>query len=103
MRIPGNPYAISGAIFLAIILGGFYFFYWRETELAFAVLLYLLVTMGIRLDEISRQLGSFHDRPTRIPDDHASVADHLDAIRKSSANMETTLSRILENLENRNR
>ncbi|MGD9331043.1 MAG: hypothetical protein PVJ53_07010 [Desulfobacterales bacterium] len=53
-----HPYTITSVIFLVLLYIGFFHLNWRKDDLMFMLLLYFIVTLSIRLDEISRQLGS---------------------------------------------
>lgn len=69
-----HPYTATSGIFIVLITFGFLFLHWRKEDYAFALLLYFIVTLGIRLDDISRQLGI---GPT---DATTSLADKQDRI-----------------------
>jgi len=53
-----HPYAITSAIFLVLLFFGFFHLNWRREDFMFMLLLYFIVTLSIRLDDISHQLGS---------------------------------------------
>ena len=53
-----HPYTLTGLLFLAMVLLGWTALGWGERQLGFLLLIYFIVTLGIRLDEISRTLGS---------------------------------------------
>jgi predicted lipid-binding transport protein (Tim44 family) len=50
--------ALAGAFFVALGIGGVLFFGWGELRLAFLLLIYFLLIIGFRLDDISRRLAS---------------------------------------------
>lgn len=102
MKLPGNPYFVTSLIFLAIVLTGGFFLHWGEEEFAYLLLLYLIVGLGIRLDDISKQMGSEHTRPTQIGDDEESVISLLKEIRRSSAAANAQLKAILKRIDERN-
>jgi uncharacterized membrane protein len=56
--IARHPYAITSAIFLVLVVFGFLHLDWRKDDYMFMLLLYFIVTLSIRLDDIVRQLGS---------------------------------------------
>lgn len=56
--ISQHPYAITSVIFLVLLYFGFLHLNWRREDFMFMLLLYFIVTLSIRLDDISRQLGS---------------------------------------------
>ena len=57
-----HPYTITSGVFIGLLLFGWRGLGWGERQIGFALLLYLLVTLGVRLDEISRSLGGKLDR-----------------------------------------
>ena len=52
-----HPYTITSGVFIGILLFGWRGLGWGERQLGFVLLLYFMVTLGVRLDEISRSLG----------------------------------------------
>ena len=52
-----HPYFITSALFLVLIVFGFIHLDWRKDDYMFLLLLYFIVTLGIRLDDIARQIG----------------------------------------------
>lgn len=54
--------ALAGGLFVALGIAGVLFFGWRELRLAFLLLIYFLLIIGFRLDEISRQLAAIDRR-----------------------------------------
>ena len=52
-----HPYTLTGLLFLAMVLFGWIALGWGERQLGFLLLIYFIVALGIRLDEISRTLG----------------------------------------------
>lgn len=52
-----HPYFITSALFLVLIAFGFIHLNWRKDDYMFLLLLYFIVTLGIRLDDIARQIG----------------------------------------------
>jgi hypothetical protein len=52
-----RPYASTSAVFLVIMVFGWWYLGWRWEKLAFMLLLYFIVTLGIRLDEIAKRMG----------------------------------------------
>jgi len=83
-----HPYAITSGIFMGILLFGWRGLGWGERQLGFALLLYLLVTLGIRLDEISRSLGGKLDR---TPGEPESILAQLQAIHARLRRIEAKL------------
>ena len=56
--ISDRPYVVAGIIFLALAIIGVRFFGWWQNELELLLILYFIAIVGIRLDEISRKLGT---------------------------------------------
>lgn len=102
MKPPGNPYFVTSLVFLAIVLTGGFLFHWGEEEFAYLLLLYLIVGLGIRLDDISKQMGSGHARPTQIGDHEENIIGLLKEIRRSSAATNAQLKEILSRIDERN-
>jgi hypothetical protein len=82
-----HPYTIASGIFMGILLFGWRGLGWGERQLGFALLLYFLVTLGIRLDEISRSLGGKTDRAGETE----AIADQLQEIRRLLRRIEARL------------
>jgi hypothetical protein len=73
-----HPYAITSVIFLVLLFFGFFHLNWRREDFMFMLLLYFIVTLSIRLDDISRQLGSGREAP---PESDENVLSTLKEIR----------------------
>lgn len=101
MKLPGNPYFVTSLVFLAIVLIGGLWFRWGEDEFAYLLLLYLIVGLGIRLDDIAKQVGSGHVRPTQINEDEDNVIGLLKDIKRSSAAADARLKEILKRMDER--
>lgn len=68
-----HPYASTSAIFLVLIVFGFFVLNWRKDDFAFLLLLYFIVTLGIRLDEISRHIGADQRRSASLADQQEEI------------------------------
>ena len=77
-----HPYAVSSLVFLALILLGWWVLGWGERQLGFVLLLYFIVALGIRLDEISRSLGGHSGNPHAQAADPDTVIAHLKEIKE---------------------
>jgi len=97
--ISGHPYFITSVVFLIIIFVGWRVLYWREESFAFILLLYFIVTLGIRLDDISRKIGTRTATAANNPGSKASLADQLNDIKHALLAVNATLNRILEKTE----
>ena len=94
-----HPYFWTSAVFLVILFVGWRVLYWREENFAFILLLYFIVTLGIRLDDISRKIGTRTSTATRNPDSKESLMQQLNDIKHALLAMNATLNRILEKNE----
>jgi hypothetical protein len=97
--IVDHPYFLTSAVFLVILFVGWRVLYWREETFAFILLLYFIVTLGIRLDDISRKIGSRAAGATNNPNSNASLMHELNDIKRILLSINTTLNKILENTE----
>jgi hypothetical protein len=97
--IIGHPYFLTSIVFLAILFVGWRVLYWREENFTFILLLYFLVTLGIRLDDISRKIGTRTTTSTQNPDDRETLMNQLNDIKYTLSTISTTLNRILEKTE----
>ena len=91
-----HPYGVTSVIFLVLLGFGFYHLNWRREDFMFMLLLYFIVTLGIRLDDISRQLGSGRDAP---PEPDANVLATLQDIRLSLKETNHQLQHIRNTLD----
>jgi hypothetical protein len=94
-----HPYFLTSVIFLVILFVGWRVLYWREENFAFVLLLYFIVTLGVRLDDISRKIGIRNSKPTGNPDDKETVMQQLNDIKHALLAINATLNRILEKTE----
>ncbi len=97
--IVDHPYFLTSAVFLVILFVGWRFLYWREENFAFVLLLYFIVTLGIRLDDISRKIGTRTSTATRNPGSQESLMHQLNDIKHALLAINATLNRILEKNE----
>lgn len=97
--IVNHPYFLTSAVFLVILYVGWQVLYWREENFAFILLLYFIVTLGIRLDDISRKMGTRPSTAANNPDSKASLMHELNDIKHSLLAINATLNRILEKTE----
>jgi hypothetical protein len=97
--ISGHPYFITSVAFLIILFVGWRVLYWREENFAFILLLYFIVTLGIRLDDISRKIGTRTETAANNPDSKESLMHQLNDIKHALLSVNATLNRILEKTE----
>ena len=92
-----HPYLITSAIFLAIILFGWRVLYWHWENFAFLLLLYFIVTLGIRLDDISKKIGSGIKSGSSNSPDAENILSQLHDIKMSLRSLNVTLNKVLQN------
>jgi hypothetical protein len=94
-----RPYLLTSAVFLVILFVGWRFLYWREENFAFLLLLYFIVTLGIRLDDIARKIGTRTSTAANNPSSQESLMHQLNDIKHALLAINATLNRILEKTE----
>ncbi len=94
-----HPYFLTSAVFLIILFVGWRVLYWREENFAFMLLLYFIVTLGIRLDSISRKIGTRTETASNNPDNNETLMQQLNDIKHALLAVNATLNRILEKTE----
>ncbi len=97
--IVDHPYFLTTAVFLVIMYVGWRVLYWREESFAFVLLLYFIATLGIRLDDISRKIGTRTSSAVNNPDSNASLMHQLHDIKRVLLSINATLNKILEKTE----
>ncbi|MFZ7124593.1 MAG: hypothetical protein ACOWWM_00355 [Desulfobacterales bacterium] len=93
IRFSDHPYLITSALFVGVFLFGAFGLDWGREDHAFVLLLFLIVNLGIRLDEISRAIGAGRQS--------SSIAGSQPerSLMTSTRQIETEISRIQERLE----
>jgi hypothetical protein len=94
--IVDHPYFMTSSAFLVILFVGWQVLYWQEEDFAFILLLYFIVTLGIRLDDISRKIGTRTGAPPGNPEDKETIMDQLTDLKYALLSINATLNRILE-------
>jgi hypothetical protein len=89
-----NPYAIASVIFLILAVFGWRVLDWGERQLGFLLLLYFILTLGIRLDEISRAIGGAGGPPRPAGSDPESLAAQLREIRLHLRRIQAALDKL---------
>jgi hypothetical protein len=97
-----RPYIFTSLIFLIIMIFGWRFLYWREEDYAFLLLLYFIVTLGIRLDDISRKIGGGAVKLKHSSSEGDTIVRQLHEIRVSLVALNATLMKLLEELGKKN-
>ncbi len=94
-----NPYTLTTVIFVIITIIGAWFLGWQDENFAFILLLYFIVTLGIKLDEISGQIGTpGPDRKYPIENDD-NILRQMAEINTSLATLNHALTRLVEKKE----
>lgn len=76
-----HPYTVTSLVFFGAILVGWLLLDWGERQLAFVLLLYFIVALGVRLDEIFRAIGGPSGHPSPSAADPETVLSQLREIR----------------------
>lgn len=97
--ITDRPYLFTTIIFLIVIIFGWRFLYWHEENYGFLLLLYFIVTLGIRLDDISRKIGRIGDKQPQSTGDKETVVRQLNDIRISLLAINGNLNKLLRAME----
>jgi hypothetical protein len=95
-----HPYLITSVIFIIIVIFGWQFLYWRWENFALLLLLYFIVTLGIRLDDISKKIGSLSHPPSPNSSEKDSIISQLNEIKFSVNSLNVTLRKLLEQTQN---
>jgi hypothetical protein len=93
-RAQRHPYALTGALFMAMVLFGWQELGWGERQLGFLLLIYFIVTLGIRLDEIARAIGGGGTDIRAASGDSADLCAQLQDIKVLLADIRSQLSRL---------
>ena len=88
-----HPYTLTGLLFLALVLFGWTALGWGERQLGFVLLIYFMVALGIRLDEITRSLGGHPGNPPARAGDADTVIAHLREIKELLRRIDSKLQR----------
>ena len=97
--ITDRPYLVTSAIFLVIMIIGWQVLYWQAEDFTFLLLLYFIVTLGIRLDDISRKIGSGAGQSPAGATDRDSIIGQLNDIKASLGVINATLNKLLAEKE----
>ena len=81
--IADRPYAVAGGIFLGLAIIGVKFLGWWQDELELLLILYVIVILGIRLDDISRKIGNPKTPAAPQPEETETIMAKLDEIVNS--------------------
>ena len=91
-----RPYLVTSAIFFIIMVFGWQLLYWQAEDFTFLLLLYFIVTLGIRLDDIARKIGGGAGKLPAASADRESVISQLNDIKASLRAINVTLHKLLQ-------
>ena len=94
-----RPYLFTSVIFLIVIIFGWRVLYWQEENYGFLLLLYFIVTLGIRLDDISRKIGGGAVQLPHSSSEKDTIVRQLNDIRVSLLALNDALNKILKAME----
>jgi len=94
-----RPYLFTSIIFLIVMIFGWRVLYWQEENYGFLLLLYFIVTLGIRLDDISRKIGSSTGKLPHGSGEKETLTRQLNDIRISLLAINGTLNKLLKAME----
>jgi hypothetical protein len=89
-----HPYTTTSLFFLVIVIFGWQALGWGERQLGFLLLLYFIITLGIRLDEISRAIGGSGSSSQPPRGEPASLSAQLQEIRSLLRQIKASLDKI---------
>ena len=96
-----HPYFSTSIVFLIILIIGWRVLYWPKSYFGFLLLLYFIVTLGIRLDDISKKIGSGPERSSSTYVSKDTLASQLNDIRLTLRSVDATLKQLAENTKKR--
>ncbi len=99
--LAAHPYTVTSGIFIVLITIGFLFLHWRQDEYAFVLLLYFIVTLGIRLDEITRQMGIGHTPPDTLAEKNDRIIGLMQQIQQNLTETNAKLTKIQAAMDRR--
>ena len=97
--ITERPYFFTSIIFLIIMIFGWRVLHWQEDNFAFLLLLYFIVTLGIRLDDISRKMGVIKGKPSSGAVEKESIIGQLNDIKRSITTLNATISKLAKEID----
>ena len=97
--ISDHPYFWTSIVFLIIMIFGWQMLYWRAENFMFLLLLYFIVTLGIRLDDIARKIGGSIGNPHTGSADRENLIGQLNDIKTSIRALNETLNKLVEKVD----
>jgi hypothetical protein len=92
--LSSHPYTVTSLIFMILALFGWRELGWGERQLGFLLLLYFIITLGIRLDEISRAIGGSSGNPRPAGGEPDGIAAQLHEIRSHLRRIQASLDKL---------
>jgi hypothetical protein len=89
-----HPYTITSVVFMILAVFGWRVLDWGERHLGFLLLLYFILTLGIRLDDISRAIGGSGGNPRHSGREPDSLAVQLREIRMLLRHIQASLDKL---------
>ncbi len=99
--LAAHPYTVTSGLFIVLITFGFLFLHWRQDEYAFALLLYFIVTLGIRLDVISRQIGIGQSPQYTLAEKNDRIISLMQQIQQNLSETNAKLAKIQAAIDRR--
>ncbi len=103
-----KPYLLTSLFFILVFAAGAILLEWGSISFAFLVLFYFIVIIGIRLDDISRQIGKTNNRLHQMLDRKTGAGGSMNSMKgedllsdteTSLRSISRTLDMILEKLD----
>jgi len=94
--ITDHPYFWTSIVFLIIMILGWRVLYWRAENYTFLLLLYFIVTLGIRLDDISRKIGGGAGSGPAGSGEKENLISQLNDIKASLKAVNASLEKLVE-------
>jgi len=94
--ITDHPYFCTSIVFLIIMLVGWQLLYWNAENFMFLLLLFFIVTLGIRLDDISRKIGGGFGKPAAGSGRNENLIGQLNDIQRSIRSLNATMLKLVE-------
>jgi hypothetical protein len=94
--ITDHPYFWTSIVFLIIMILGWRVLYWRAENYTFLLLLYFIVTLGIRLDDISRKIGGGAGSGPAGSGEKENLISQLNDLKASLRAVNASLEKLVE-------
>lgn len=98
--ISQHPYAVTSAIFLVLIVFGFLHLNWRKDDYMFMLLLYFIVTLSVRLDDIVRRIGPHRETDGTEENVVSALREITTALKETNYRLKAIQNRIDQDPDN---